>query len=62
MNLLTYLPAVITHVVAIPLDEVLKAVIPVTIKDLLDLVLVLAMDDSSGWRRGMSMTWNGVGE
>jgi hypothetical protein len=46
-NLLMYLPAVITHV---------------TIKDFLNLVLILAIDDSRGWRSGMSITWNRVGE
>jgi hypothetical protein len=33
-----------------------------TIKDLLNLIFVLAIDDSWGWRRGMSVTWDGVRE
>jgi hypothetical protein len=63
MNLLMYLPAVITHIIAFPLDEILKAVIPhAAIKDLLDFIFILAVNDSQGWRRGMLMTWNGVME
>jgi hypothetical protein len=62
MDLLMYLPAVITCVIAFPLDQILKLVIPhVTVK-LLNLILVFAIDNSQGWRRGMSMTWNGVRE
>jgi hypothetical protein len=61
INLLIYLPAVITCVAAFPLDEILKVVVPhVTIKDLLSFILVLAINDSLG--RGMLMTWNGVRE
>jgi hypothetical protein len=33
-----------------------------TIKDLLNLILVLVIDNYWGWRRGMSMTDNGVRE
>jgi hypothetical protein len=45
MNLLMYLPAVMTCVVAFPLDEILKAVIPhVTIKDLLNFILILIIN------------------
>jgi hypothetical protein len=40
LDLLMYLPAVITCIVAFPLDEILKVVIPhVTIKDLLNFIL-----------------------
>jgi hypothetical protein len=60
MDLMMYLPAIITCVIAFPLDEVLETVIPhATIKDFLDFIFVLAVDDSWRWRRGMS---TGVGE
>jgi hypothetical protein len=63
MNLLMYLLAVMTCIIAFPLDEILETVIPhVTIEDLLYLIFVLTIYNSWGWRRVMSMTWNGVGE
>jgi hypothetical protein len=63
MDLSMYLPAVITCIIAFQLDDILEAVIPhATIKDLLNLIFILAIDDSQGWRRGMSMTWNWVRE
>jgi hypothetical protein len=62
MDLLMYLPAVITCVIAFPLDEILEVIIfHATIKDLLNLDLILAINDCQGWRRGMSMTRNRVG-
>jgi hypothetical protein len=49
MDLLMYLPAVITHVIALPLDEILKVIIPhVTIKDLLNLILSLSVNNHWG--------------
>jgi hypothetical protein len=58
-----YLPAVITCVITFPLDEILEMVIPhATIKDLFNFIFILAINDSWGWGRGMSMTWNGVRE
>jgi hypothetical protein len=56
-----YLPAVITCIIAFPLDEILKVVIPhVTVQNLLYLILFLAIDDS--WGRVMLATWNVVRE
>jgi hypothetical protein len=58
-----YFPAVMTHIVAIPLDEVFEAVVPyMAIQDLLNLVLLIAVDNSGWWGRVMLMTWNGVRE
>jgi hypothetical protein len=52
-----------THIIALPLDEVLGAVIPhAAIKDLLNLILLVAIDNSGWWWWVMSMTWNGVRE
>jgi hypothetical protein len=63
IDLLMYLPVVITCIVTFPLDEILKAVIPhATIQDLLDFIFILTIDDSQGWGRGMLTTWNGVRE
>jgi hypothetical protein len=63
MDLSMYLPAVITCVLAFPLAEILDAVIPhATIKDLLDFIFILTIDNSQGWRRGMLMIWDGVRE
>jgi hypothetical protein len=62
INLSMYLPAVITCVIAFPLDEILEVVIShATIKDLLNFIFVLAINNHQGRRRGMSMTWNWVG-
>jgi hypothetical protein len=59
MDLSIYLLAILTHIIALPLDEILKAVIPhMTIKDLLNLILLVAINNSGWWWRVMSMTWN----
>jgi hypothetical protein len=63
MDLSVYLPAVMTFIVALPLDGVLELVIPHTsIKNLLNLILLVAIDDSGCWWRVMLTTWNGVRE
>jgi hypothetical protein len=54
--------AVITCVITFPL-EILEMVIPhATMKDLFNFIFILAIKDSWGWGRGMSMTCNGVRE
>jgi hypothetical protein len=63
MDLLMNLPAVIACVIALPLDEILEAVIPhMTIKNLLNFIFILTINDNRGWRRGMLMTQNWVRE
>jgi hypothetical protein len=63
MNLSMYLPAIVTCIVALPLDEILESVVPhAAIKDLLYLILLVAVDDSGWWWRVMLMTCNWVGE
>jgi hypothetical protein len=54
MDLLMYLLAVMTCIIALPLDKILKAVVPhVAIQDLLDLVLLITVDDRGWWWRVM---------
>jgi hypothetical protein len=54
INLSIYLPAVMTCIIALPLDEILKSVVPhAAIKDFLYLILLVAVDK---WWRVMSMT------
>jgi hypothetical protein len=63
MDLSVYLPAVMTCIVALPLDGVLELVTPyTTIKDLLNLKLLVTIDDSGRWWRVTSTNWNGVRE
>jgi hypothetical protein len=63
MDLFIYLPAVMTCIIALPPYEVLDAVIPhMAIEDLLNLILLVAVDGSGWWRRVMLMTWNRVRE
>jgi hypothetical protein len=58
-----YIPAVITYVITFTLDEILKAIIPhVTIKNILNLILILTSNNHWGWRSIMSMTGNRVRE
>jgi hypothetical protein len=57
MDQSTYLPAVMTCIIALPLDEIFKVVIShVAIKDLLDFIFIVAVDNSWGWGR-----WPGMG-
>jgi hypothetical protein len=74
MNLLMYLPDVVTCAVTFPLDEILEAVIPhETIQDLYTFckwkcynyncfIFILAVNNSQRWGSGLLMTWNGVRE
>jgi hypothetical protein len=63
MDLSVYFPAVMTCIVALPLDEVFKAVVPHTaIKYLLDFIFLAAVDDYRWWRRVVLMAWNRVRE
>jgi hypothetical protein len=63
MDLSMYLLTVMTRIIALSLDEVLKVVVPhVTIEDVLNLIFILTIDDSHGWRRVMLVTWNRVRE
>jgi hypothetical protein len=54
-------PAVIAVIVTLPLDQILKSIVPhLTVKELFDCVLVLAINEC-WWRwGGRSATWNGV--
>jgi hypothetical protein len=56
-------PAVIAIIVTLPLDQILELIVPhLTVQDLLDYVLVLAIDECKWWWGGGSTTWNGVGK
>jgi hypothetical protein len=54
-------PAVIAIVVTLPLDQILKSIVPhSTVKELFDCVLFLTINEC-WWRWGhQSTTWNGV--
>jgi hypothetical protein len=50
VDLSMYLPAVVTHIIVLPLDEVLEVVVPhVAVKDILNLILLIAIDDHGWW-------------
>jgi hypothetical protein len=50
MDLCVYLPLVITLVIALPLDQVFQAIVMhLAIQYCLDLILLLAVDESCGW-------------
>jgi hypothetical protein len=52
MDLLMYLLAVIICIIAFPLDEILKVIVPhLTVKDLLNLILVVAINNCCRWGR-----------
>jgi hypothetical protein len=54
-------PLVITLVVALPLYQVLKAVVAhLAVQYGLDLILVLAIDESCGWGWCRTLAWNGI--
>jgi hypothetical protein len=54
MDVIMYLPAVITCIIAFPFDQILKVVILyATVKDLLNLIFILTINNNWGWRRGM---------
>jgi hypothetical protein len=55
------LPLVITLVIALPLYQVLKAVVAhPAVQYGLDLILVLAIDESCGWGWCRTSVWNGI--
>jgi hypothetical protein len=55
------LPLVITLVVALPLYQVLKAVVAhPAVQYGLDLVLVLTVDESCGWEWCRTSAWDGI--
>jgi hypothetical protein len=50
MDLSIYLPAVIACIIALSLDEVLEVVVPhAAIKDLLNLILLIAINNYGWW-------------
>jgi hypothetical protein len=58
-----YLPAVITCIIALPLDEILEVVTPhVAIEDILNLRLLVIINDSGWWWMVMLTSWNEVRE
>jgi hypothetical protein len=63
MHLSVYFPAIMAHIIALPLDKILKTVVShVAIKYLLDFILLVTVNDS-GWQwRVMLTSWTGVGE
>jgi hypothetical protein len=57
IDLSVYLPAVMIYIVALPLDEVLESVTShMAIKDLLNLILLVAVNNSGWWWRVMLTT------
>jgi hypothetical protein len=61
MDLSMYLLAVMTHIVTLTLDEVLELVVPhMAIKDLLNLILLVTINDSGWWWRVMLTIWDRV--
>jgi hypothetical protein len=63
MDLLVYFPAIIAGIVALPLDEVFKVVVPhAAIKYLLDFILLAAINNHRWWWRVVLTAWNGVRE
>jgi hypothetical protein len=56
VDLSMYLLAVMTCVIALPLDEILKVVVPhAAIQNLLNLILLSTVDDRGWWWRVMSV-------
>jgi hypothetical protein len=54
-------PTVIAVVITLPLDQILKSIVPhSTVKDFFDCVLFLPINQCWWWWGGRSMTWNGI--
>jgi hypothetical protein len=52
MDLSMYFLAVMTRIIALPLDEAFEAVVPHTaVQDLLDIILLITIDNSGWWWR-----------
>jgi hypothetical protein len=63
MDLSVYFPAIMAHIIAIPLDEILETVVPhVAIRNFLDFILLVTIDNCQWWWRVVSTAWNGVKE
>jgi hypothetical protein len=63
MDLSMYLLLIMAHIMALPLDEIFKVIIPhMAIQYLFDFILLIAIDSHRWWGRVMSSAWNGVWE
>jgi hypothetical protein len=61
MEILMDFPAVIAVVVTLPLDQILKSIVPhSTVKDFFNCVLFLTINEHWWWWGGRSTTWNEV--
>jgi hypothetical protein len=61
MELVVHLPAVVTVVVSLPLDQVFEAIVPhLTIEDCFNFEFLFAIDESQRWRRSRSPAWDWV--
>jgi hypothetical protein len=59
MNLLV----IVIIVIALPLDQIFKAIIPhLAVQDSFNLIFVFTIDECQWWRRGRSMAWDWVWE
>jgi hypothetical protein len=64
MELVVHLPAVVTIVVSLPLDDVFELILPhSTIEDCFDFIFLFAIDECWRWRmrKSGSAAWNWVG-
>jgi hypothetical protein len=61
MELVVHLPAVVTVVISLPLDQVFKVIVPhSTIEDRLDFKFLFAINECQRWRKSRSVAWNWV--
>jgi hypothetical protein len=64
MELVMHMPAIVTIVIAFPLDQILEVIIShLTVKDCFDLVFIFTINiNEHQWWRGRLMSWDGVWE
>jgi hypothetical protein len=61
MDLCVYLPLVITLIIALPLDQVFQVIVThLAIQYCLNLILLLAIDESCGWGWCRSLARDGI--
>jgi hypothetical protein len=63
MELVIHMPAIVTVIIALPLDQILEAIIShSTVNDRFDLIFICTVNECWWWRKGKSMSWDGVWE
>jgi hypothetical protein len=61
MELVVHLPAVVTVIISLPLDQVFKVIVPhSTIEDCFNFIFLFTINECQRWRKSRLAAWNWV--